>query len=144
MRRSGMNAVAGCAVAAIATVAAPGMAGAKVNKKLVETAVTLNTSEDPSDPSGETHAFTGSLDVDPERKTCLKRELLLLAMKPEIIPGFSGIIANANSDASGNFDFGSLETEPGDRFQAVAPKKKKWRKGKKIVCRRGVSEVKSF
>jgi hypothetical protein len=131
-----------CAVCLIAAVGTTSLAGAKLKKKKVRTEVTLSVAEDPSDPAGRTHTFDGSLDVKPDRKTCLRREVTLVGGKA----GKLEVIATASSDSSGNFDLGSHKTKKGDTFRAFAEKKVKKRKkqGKKIVCKPGESEAVSF
>jgi hypothetical protein len=126
------------AVLAIAAVAVPGLAAAKLEKKKVRTEVTLSATL----IEGKTHIFDGSLDVKPVRKTCLRREVTLVGGKPNN----PKVIATDSSDSSGNFDLGSHKTKKGETFQAFAEKKVKKRKkqGKKIVCKPGQSEAVIF
>jgi hypothetical protein len=142
MRITGMRAAAIlCAACLIAAVGATGLAGAKLKKKKVQTDVTLNTAEDPADPAGKTHNFTGFLEIDPEkRETCLKREVILIAIKGDKVEQ----LATANSDASGEFDLGSHKVRKDESYVAGASKKKKRKKNKKIICKPGESEAKSF
>jgi hypothetical protein len=127
-----------CAVLAIAAVAVPSLAGAKLEKKKVRTEVTLSVTH----TQGKTHIFDGSLDVKPVRKTCLRREVTLVGGKPDN----RKVIATDSSDSSGNVDFGSHKAKKGEIFQAFAEKKVKKRKkqGKKIVCKPGESEAVIF
>jgi hypothetical protein len=143
MRITGMRAaVLFCAAFLIAAVGATSLAGAKLTKIKVRTAVTLNALADPSHPSGKTHDFTGFLDVTPDRRTCLRRDVALLAIKDDKAEE----IATANSDGSGKFDLGTHNTKPNESYQAVADRKvkKKKKAGKKIICKRGESAVKTF
>jgi hypothetical protein len=142
MKVTGMRVVVCCVGVAIAAMAIPSLAGAKLKKKKVRTEVTLSVAEDPADPAGKTHVFDGSLDVEPDRKTCLRRDVTLVGGKPDD----PKVLATDSSDKSGNFDLGSHKTKKGDTFQAFAEKKvkKKRKQGKKIVCKPGESEVVSF
>jgi hypothetical protein len=138
MRVAATRVIFCCAVLAIAAVAVPSLAGAKLEKKKVRTEVTLIAAP----TQGKTHIFDGSLDVKPVRKTCLRREVTLVGGKPDN----PKVIATDSSDSSGNFDLGSHKAKKGETFQAFAEKKVKKRKkqGKKIVCKPGQSEALSF
>ena len=141
MRVTGTRVALCCALLAIAAMAIPSLAGAKVKKVKVDTTATLNAVEE----QGRQVRFSGFLDVDPGRKTCLRREVSLIEIR-EVEPKVVDVV---NSNSEGRFDFGEVNTKRDAVYQAEVSKKKKTKKKKgkkkkKIVCKPTVSNSHSF
>ena len=128
-------------LSALGALAAPVMVPGKSKTIKVNTSATVDVRSGcrdfPDIPCDRSVVLvTGSIAVDPAKKSCVRRTVSLVEV---LTPQPPQQIVSVKSTPDGTFDLGALRMQPGSIYWVEVTAKVKRKKGRKIVCQEHVN-----